>query len=144
MLEVEYTKAEGAEIISKGLIEKYHTHLKSANITYLFRDKATKNAGRVILGKATKCSPMNRLLHKQDFVIIFAKDVWDVLNERQRESLVDHELCHCGKNKFDNWCILQHDCEEFISVIERHGDSAISVKKLIAAIKGEKAGKEKE
>ena len=134
MPDVDYEKADEVKEIAKKIIFQYHPHLEGAKITYLFRDKAIKTGGKTILGKATKCTPANRLLHEQDFFITIAKDVWEVLTKEQKEALVDHELSHCGTNKFGNWSLLPHDCEEFISIIERHGDHAVSVKKLLIAL----------
>lgn len=54
------------------------------------------------------------------FVLEFDREVWDQLTLDQQEALVDHELCHCGKD--EKGCYMrQHDLEEFRQIVDRHG-----------------------
>jgi Putative phage metallopeptidase len=59
------------------------------------------------------------------FVVEIAFDAWEVLTERQRVALVDHELCHLVIEGTETGEIVRrikgHDVEEFQVVAERHG-----------------------
>jgi len=131
----EIWEAVEVEEIAKILIPEFHKHLEAANIKYLFQDKASSHGGLVTIAKASKSSPIHRSIHKFDFIIIVGKDIWETLNDTQRKAVIDHELCHCIKGNFDNWCTTPHDCEEFVEVIERYGEDAVAIKKLLNALK---------
>lgn len=119
-MSAEYTLSEEVEAIAKQMIEMYHPHLRTAQITYVFVDKAMrKSDGRTILGKAAGRNSLDKLLSpkREDFVMIIAKDKWDRMAEEQRRALVDHELCHMGikvnaqgKSRF---ALRGHPIEEF-------------------------------
>lgn len=132
----EWRPAPEVAAIAADLIPKYHPSLLTEGVTirYVFRRKATKSAGRVILGTARKVGGIPALLaeHEPDehylkraglFVIEIAEDEWDALDGDQRVALVDHELTHCWVNdegplKLE---IVGHDVEEFAQIVERHG-----------------------
>lgn len=127
--------------IAKEMIEKHHKSLENARIAFLFRAEAQMKNGRAVLGTASlvgaKWRPL--LKDKYDFLIILAADFWlDILDNRQKRALIDHELCHCiftmpeGKASIRN-----HDVEEFYEVIQRHGDWLGQIEGFEAALHGE-------
>jgi len=80
------------------ILEKDHSHLLDANISYLFRDRPWKKGdGRTVLGRASKRNEIDRVLSqkREDFIVIIAKPRWDSMTEEERRCLLDHELCHC-------------------------------------------------
>ena len=109
--------------LARELIHEHHPHLADADILLLFRDKATKKAGRLILGTASKISDQERAIagRNWDFKIILAFDTWVGQSKVFHQALVDHELCHCAGNSVDGWEMRAHDLEEFVDVVERHG-----------------------
>lgn len=113
-----------------------HKRLKDVRVEYVFRDKAQKSKGRVVLGTAQKLTGLSAFLADDEqsaeladadpfFVVVIAYDVWERLDEKMRRALVDHELCHCTVEYDDEGApklaTKGHDLEEFAQIIERHG-----------------------
>lgn len=127
-----YRPAPAVAKLAERLIQQHHRHLLGHRVEYVFRSEAQSSGGRIVLGTARKVSGLNALLANLDdgtddplFVIEIAEDTWDLLDDRQRTALVDHELCHCtvGETK-DGDQVLKirgHDVEEFRDIVERHG-----------------------
>jgi len=122
--------------IMEGLIEKHHQHLQDVKIAIAWRFGWAANAdGLMTMGRAKKCTDLDRQLAEFDFVLLLNHEAWNKggLNEKQRLALIDHELCHCevtmdsnGEPKFNEdgrlVCrIRKHDIEEFQDVVARHG-----------------------
>jgi hypothetical protein len=124
-----------------------HAPLDDVRVEYVFRDKAPRSHGRLVLGRARKISGLAAWLAEAKhlnalavprpfFVIEISHDTWGQLTPVQRRALVDHELCHCRVEVDDDGeaqlSIRGHDFEEFASVIRRNGLWA-SASELIAA-----------
>lgn len=122
--------------IMEALIREHHHHLENVNIAIAWRFGWRANSdGQMIMGRAKKCTDLDRELADYDFVILLNHEVWSKggLDEKQRRALIDHELCHCevtldsnGELKHDEEgrlvCrIRRHDIEEFQDVVARHG-----------------------
>lgn len=120
----EWIKApESVLKLADELIALYHEPLLSANIGFVFRATADRSGEKLVLGKAAKVSPRDKVYNNLDFIIWLAQDWWmGILTDHQRRALLDHELCHC---KFDEesetFKIRPHDIEEFQEIIERYG-----------------------
>jgi len=56
---------------------------------------------------------------------------WYKATEEQRRALLDHELCHCARDKNWNPIVRPHEVEEFVEVIERHGMWSGQVRSLV-------------
>jgi len=122
----EYGAAESVEEIALRLIPTYHPELATARIVYIFVDKASKKAGRSVLGKARKISGALEFLLEQDFLLEVAMDCWNELTDRQRNALVDHLLESCTgvedeKTGDMKWAMREADVKEFTSILNRHG-----------------------
>lgn len=132
-----YIWNEEAEKLGAQLIKKHHKHLDGVKIAYLFKEKPepakprkkkstktkTVRAGKMeIWAKASRVPARYAELLKEEyeFLIEFDRAVWDQLKAKQQEALVDHELCHCGKDRTGCY-MISHDLEEFGDVIKRHG-----------------------
>lgn len=107
--------------MARSIIRDQHEHLLEARIAFLYRSEASKSGGKLILGMAKKVSPEMQTLIDFDFLIWISKPHFDNLEIDQQRALVDHELCHCGRNINEEWIIKKHDFEEFWKIIERHG-----------------------
>lgn len=129
----DYRPAPEPEAIARDLIRDVEQHkaLDSVRVDYVYRDTAAKNKGKTVLAKARKVSGLNAFLANAEmvqrdfFVVEFAEDVWDDLDEHQQRALVDHELCHLYV-EFDaagtpQLSLRAHDLEEFAAVVQRHG-----------------------
>lgn len=131
--ETQVTFAGDVRAIGKRRIEAHHAHLKDARILYLFTTANRTKGGRTVLGTAQKANPLVRYLSMEayneeegaDFIILVGINQWLLLDEKQQEALVDHELCHCDADFDDDgaplWKLRGHDVEEFREIIERHG-----------------------
>lgn len=79
------------------LLRKDHPHLLSVieEIAIVFREKASKQGGCVILGKSKRAPPILAVLsdRKCQFIIELAADEWKDLTPDQKEALVFHHLC---------------------------------------------------
>ena len=121
---MEYLKAKPEMVkMCQKLIEKHHEHLDGAKIAIICKDKASKKQGKTILATASLPSKKIRPLLDDDyhFIICVALDAWEVLEDKQRLALMDHELCHCHFSEDGDPIIVAHDLEEFGCIIVRHG-----------------------
>ncbi len=122
-----WIEAPEVKAIADRLIPRYHSHLRSwsEEIRYAFRDEAQVSKGRTVWGKAHKISGLACYLATNApgepnafedtpappadmFVMEIAADIWERLNDRQREALVDHELCHFTIDFDDNAWVVEH------------------------------------
>ena len=121
-----YGQAESVAEIAQRLIPTYHPELASARIVYIFVDKASKKAGKAIMGKARRVSGSLEFLLEQDFIIEVALECWNEMPDRQRTALVDHLLETCtgvedDQNGEMKWGMREADVREFTSILNRHG-----------------------
>ena len=127
---------ESVTEVATALINEHHPHLNPAEVVFLFRAKAAKRGGRIILGKASKANAkvnaylgrdlgpegnVEPIAPRARFVIEIAHNVWTKAPARARAALVDHELCHCTVNEEGKSAMVGHDVEEFTAIVERHG-----------------------
>jgi len=135
----EYSRAPEVEKIATRLIRTVAEHkpLADAQIVYVWRDEATRSAGRITLAKARRVGGLNAFLINASaglvdssanvplFVIEVARNTWARLKTAQRTALVDHELCHLRCFKDDDGeltlSLVGHDLEEFAQIVRRHG-----------------------
>jgi hypothetical protein len=122
----EYGLAESVEEHALRLIPTYHPELATARIVYIFVDKASKKAGKPILGKARRVSGSLEFLLERDFIIEVALECWNEMPDRQRSALVDHLLESCTgvedeQNGEMKWAMREADVREFTSILNRHG-----------------------
>jgi predicted metallopeptidase len=128
------------------LIVKTHKHLADADFIVLFRDKAKKIQGTEAFASVYLVKGKYRMLLNADFILELAWDLWEQLNIKQRQAVIDHELCHCaihqkyvtkedhdtGKktkelvNDVDEdgtpkYFLKPHDFQEFVSIIRQYG-----------------------
>lgn len=88
---------EVAELIDK-VQKRFHKHLEDARIACIFNDSQSFVKNRFNWGKVTRFSPVAKLFQdeKHDFLITLCSDAWaSVLNQGQREALIDLHLCCC-------------------------------------------------
>lgn len=124
-----YALAQEAQALGEELIPKYHPHLVTVRVEYVFNEAPMKTKGKELLARAKKKSGLDAFLFapptedepKPFFVIEINKQAWDVLNKKQKRALVDHELCHCLWDVEKGLYMRTHDVEEFSEIIKRHG-----------------------
>jgi len=113
------------------LIGMYHPDLAliSEEIAIVFRTKAGKSGGQVILGASKKVTPLANVLSGEDFkfVLEIGADVWENdLTERQREALLDHLLtsCRCEEDPKSGefkCTVARPDISAFRENVDRYG-----------------------
>ena len=118
------------EIADKLLVEcSCFKHLREIPIAYVFKPKASKKGGRVVLGKAIRQNDLQQHLSGYWFVMEIPEDEWKNSNDKEREAIVCHELCHMDtvekEDKDGNIFLVptlkDHDIQEFEYVIQRYG-----------------------
>ena len=117
--------------VAKALIAKYHTHLAviEDEIAIVFREKASKSGGRVVLGKSKKAPNIISVLGSKSykFVLELAADEWQSLNGKQQTALLDHLLCYCGGEEDEKtggmkWLLRSPELSFFEDELSRHGN----------------------
>lgn len=136
----QYDKAETVEELANRLIAKYHSHLASCKIAYLYKNKDMKAKGKVKVATAEKCSPKVKALTDYDFLIVVSYAAYNSLTDKQKRAVIDHELEHCWVEEDEEtselkFSILSHDVEEFGSIIRRHGLYFSDLEKLGRIVK---------
>jgi len=124
--ESKYGYAEEAHEIAARVIDKWHSNLAECKIVYLFKDvRSWESKGKTVFAKTYKAPEQWQYLSGYDIVVIVNLKAWGPMNIKQKEALIDHELCHVdkeiGKNGEPKYSLVTHDVEEFAAVIRRHG-----------------------
>ena len=128
---VEYWKAK-KDIMDAvlALVGQNHPDLAlvSSEIVVVFREKASKAGGTVVLGASKKATALANALANADykFILELAADQWEELDSTKREALLDHLLCGCrveedpksGKVKY---FIAKPDVMAYHDNVERYG-----------------------
>jgi hypothetical protein len=133
-----YEFAPEVEAIGNVFIEQHHRHLLKAKISYVFKDKAWKTVcSRVVLGKAARRTELDQLLSpkKEDFIMLIGKDKWETMDDVDKRSLVDHELCHMGvsisADATTKFVLRPHMIEEFPENLARFERRRLALGNLI-------------
>ena len=130
---VDYWKADKDSGIPKMLTTLLGHHpdlvLVEDEIAVVFREKAAKKGGKVVLGNSKKAPAMIGVLGDTDykFILEIAADEWGDLTSKQQLALVDHLLCTCGVEENPNTgnmrCFIRTpDVAFFWDELDRHGD----------------------
>jgi hypothetical protein len=146
------------------LAEHKHIIEAEARVEYLMRSHQEVKGGRRVLGTVFRPDVQGRLrevfqwlLEEKfgaqegdppiDYLIVLDADYWVDADERSREVLVYHELCHIqpafdkyGAQRFDRetglpvLTLAGHDVEEFSAVVRRYGAHTQELRDFIAAV----------
>lgn len=116
--------------LMKEVVANYHPDLALVvdEIAIVFREKASKSGGKIVLGKPAKASPLFGVLGDTDykFILTIAADEWANLSNRQRQALMDSMLCACRVEEDDNGTpvcgIALPDVSYFYDELDRWGD----------------------
>jgi hypothetical protein len=116
--------AEVKDIADKQMAN-YLPELVTAKFKFLFKEKCSKKAGRIIYGSTKKASPQVSFLCGDegcDYIVEVGADGWKDLLANQREAMVYHLLnfCHVEVNEETNEFIFgvkTPEINEFADVI---------------------------
>lgn len=114
------------------LIGKHHPDiggcLNKGELVIVFREKASKSGGQVVLGSSKKAQPLVNALAGENYIFILelAKDQWVELSSKQQEALIDHLLCGCRAEedpKTGDWkfTVAKPDVMAYRDNVERYG-----------------------
>jgi hypothetical protein len=118
------------DVVTK-LVSDYHPDLVMVldEIAVIFRERASKAGGRVILGKSRKAPAIVGVLGDTEykFILELASDEWSGLTGAQKTALLDHHLCACRTEENpqtgDFKCfVAPPDVTYYNDEMDRHGD----------------------
>lgn len=130
-----YTQNSELKKLADEIIAKHKPNLKMLNICYMFRDVAAIADDKITAGMCRRVDDLNYTIHKFDFVIEIAHDIWEEASPEFRVALMHHELCHCGirleedgvspamdekTGRLKTYC-HKHDVEDFDEIIKEYG-----------------------
>ena len=127
--------------------EKHFSDLRSAKIKCIFDTKKRKSGGKVVLASIRKASPLIKHFTADeapedgfDYILTIDEKVWKNTDEKDKERLLFHELCHTAvdeESTKDPYKIVDHDIQDFVEAIKMNADDpgwANRVASLISAI----------
>ena len=96
-------------------------HLVGANVLYVFDTKKKMSNGRIVVARIKKMNDEMKFLamntdgESYDYVMYIDKNIWDVLDERDKNRIIFHEFCHCDvdMDKKNPYGIKGHEVEGF-------------------------------
>jgi len=106
-------------------------HLSSATIKSLFSNKKKLSGGKITLAWIQKTNDLTKLLSADniitqgyDYIMFIDSNVWENIEDKDRERLIRHELCHCEVDLESNnpYKIKDHEITDFYSEIEFNKD----------------------
>ena len=122
MADITFTEASQSVIhTAEELIDKYHKALSTARIAFVFRSEEQEINGRIYLARVSKVPEKMQPFMEFDYIVWVSENRWINMSEKQREALIDHELCHMGLSNTGGWKIKLHEIEEFREILERYG-----------------------
>ncbi|NUU74665.1 putative metallopeptidase [Paenibacillus xylanilyticus] len=131
-----FTTSEEIDRIVQQVIEREEEFkiLSVAHILTRFRTGTWYTKGKLIYAKTKVLSSYERFELESEILIMVNKQVWEHLNDSQKEALIYHELCHieasvdkhgAPKNSPKDgrpiYRLQSHDLEEFKLVVEKYG-----------------------
>lgn len=104
--------------------------LEGAVIKILYDTKKRKSAGRFIIARIKKANDEMKILAMNengvppDYIMFIDKQVFQELNDRDKERIIYHELCHCEVdfNSDNQYKIKDHEIQGFYSEIDYNKD----------------------
>lgn len=118
--EEKFLVCDQAHKMSQVLIPAFHSDITNAKIAYLMKEHVG-GRGKTFGAKTTLSSSKLKFLAEVDFIIEINFTAWSGASVPGRAALLDHELCHCGRDENGKYCFVDHDIQEFGSVVRRWG-----------------------
>lgn len=118
--------------VLENLQEKHFSDLRSAKIKCIFDTKKRKSGGKVVLASIRKASPLIKHFTADeapedgfDYILTIDEKVWKHTDEKDKERLLFHELCHTAvdeESTKDPYKIVDHDIQDFVEAIKMNAD----------------------
>ena len=120
----DYIESPDMKTIAGGLIRRHPTLqgvIEDLRVGYRLRLGEPAGEGEGAIAACQKAPPLWRDESGID-VVIWAWDYWwRLFDQRQREALVLHELCHIDRTEKGAVKLRKHDVEEFTVVVAEYG-----------------------
>lgn len=125
MSRFEDAPAQTIDFVEDVMINNF-PQLQGALIKVMFDTKKRKTGGKFVLGRIKKTNDELKAFaltddgRPYDYVMFLDKLIWDNIDEKDRERLVFHELCHClvDMESQDQFKIQDHEIQTFYAEIE--------------------------
>ena len=125
---------ESEELVSvanKVIADNSLDYLTQVHIQYVLVDMYISNT---CIAKCVKANKELKFFAGIDYIVEFSKDVWDNVTEETQELIMLHELLHIllSVNKDGDLVtkLMQHDIQDFSTIIKKHGVDWIKELKL--------------
>lgn len=139
---MEYEVSQEVEKLANQLIKQYHSELVPKNIIYVTqtrKDKETGEAqaqmrkGKPVLADIKVVSGLNAFLASGDVrtdangpvpfaVMVVSKHAWNALNPKQREAMIDDQLCRLDyDDETGRPTVIDYDVAAFTLNVKRFG-----------------------
>lgn len=141
---------EEVKPIAEKVIAAHRRDLFNVNFVFIFKEKASKKGGKIVIAKVRKVRAKEKIAYDSDvdFVIEIGHNAWEELNDKQKEAVIFHELCHCLVDENEEGekelSILPHEIEEFADVIEVYGLYTFDIQKFVEKALKSDTGSKKE
>ena len=111
---------------------KEFPHLDGSMIMTIFDNKKKSVGGRIVIARIKKMNDelkffaMNDMGLTYDYAIFIDRMVWDALDERDKERIIFHELCHCDVDfdKSSVYNVRDHEIQGFYDEADYNADDA--------------------
>lgn len=128
--------------VTDRLIATQFPHLAGARILLLVREQAQASEPGQFAVAAAGVPTDEAQASQFDYVMWYAWDVWQILDEKDRDALTFHELTHCSRNDQTGKPELKpHDASVFNREVELYGmwwvDAQARFKSLNSSAGGE-------
>lgn len=135
----DYVEAPDMKKIAVALIRRHPTIravTEDLRIGYRLRLGEPSGEGESAIAVCTKAPALWRDESGLDVVIWAWQFWWTTFDERQREALVLHELCHVDRTEKGGVKLRKHQVEEFTLVVHEYGiwDGFSALKDFAAAL----------
>jgi len=126
-----FTEVDSETVTFIDNVKQQFPEIASATIKSLFSNKKKKSQGRYVLAWIQRTNDLTKLLSADniitegyDYILFIDELLWDNMDEKDRERLIRHELCHIEVDLEANnpYKIKDHEITDFYSEVEYNKD----------------------
>jgi predicted metallopeptidase len=118
-----YTISEDLKLFANKIADKHNMNFYGAKIEYIFVDPYISKS---TIGRCSKARDMYKIWLDVDYIVEIGEQLWNHMNDDQREKLMEHELRHinpiCNEKTGEyRFAIRGHDISEFYEMYKNYG-----------------------
>jgi hypothetical protein len=118
------------ESFVQNVLDNNFPELQGALIKVMFDTKKRKSGGKFVFARIKKTNDELKAFATKDdgtpydYIMFLDKNLWLALDDKDRDKLVFHELCHCKVDleSTDQYKIQDHEIQTFYAEIEYSKD----------------------